>query len=123
MSPFVILEYIKNSIDILINLKVEERLESEKNINDNNFIANSNLTHEEYQNEYEVLLRKLESDIRTHIKIEHQLKLYSEGLQQRIEDLEKELENKTGENYNKNEYEYLKSIEVSKINILIYNKI
>ena len=32
------------------------------------------LSKTKYQNEYEVLLRKLESDIRTHIKIEHQLK-------------------------------------------------
>ena len=96
MSPFVILEYIKNSIDILISLKVEERLESEKNANananENAYEKNNNnyAFSNDYQNEYEVLLRKLESDIRTHIKIEHQLKLYSEGLQQRIEDLEKE---------------------------------
>jgi hypothetical protein len=101
MSPFVILEYIKNSIDILINLKVEEKLESEKILNERIFIANSNLSPKDYQNEYEFLLRKLESDIRTHIKIEHQLKLYSEGLQQRIEDLE--IENKLKENiYNGN---------------------
>ena len=59
MNPFVILEYIKNSIDILINLKVEERLESEKNVEINNTT----------ENEYEVLLRKLESDIRIHIKV------------------------------------------------------
>jgi hypothetical protein len=98
MSPIVIIEYIKNSIDILINLKVEEKLESEKNANANvNSKANENTNNNNYynskednQNEYEVLLRKLESDIRIHIKIEHQLKLYSEGLQQRIEDLEKE---------------------------------
>lgn len=62
MNPFVILEYIKNSIDILINLKVEERLE-EKNV--------ENLSLEDKQNEYEVLLRKLESDIRTHIKVKN----------------------------------------------------
>lgn len=62
MSPFIILEYIKNSIDILITLKVEEKLEIERN---NSFEG----TDEEKQNEYEVLLRKLESDIRGHIKV------------------------------------------------------
>ena len=99
MSPFVILEYIKNSIDILINLKVEKKLESEKNANENNASLEDN------QNEYEVLLRKLESDIRTHIKIEHQLKLYSEGLQQRIEDLEKEV------NDNEDKYDRLNEVK------------
>lgn len=61
-DPLTLIEYIKNSIDILINLKVEEKLEIEKN-------SGTNLDQEAKQNEYEVLLRKLESDIRSHIKV------------------------------------------------------
>lgn len=62
-DPLVIIEYIKTSMDILINLKVEERLESEKHSIENN------KTLEDHQNSYEILLRKYESDIRQHIKV------------------------------------------------------
>jgi hypothetical protein len=55
-----VLEYIKTSIDILIDLKVEERLENERKHSD---------VDEDKINEYEVLLRKLEADIRQHIKV------------------------------------------------------
>ena len=61
-SPLTIIDYIRNSIDILIDLKVEEKLEAIKKLNLSD-------EEEEKQNEYEVLLRKLESDIRTHIKV------------------------------------------------------
>jgi len=60
-DPLIIIEYIKNSIDILINLKVEEKLEIEKNAGLND--------QSDKQNDYETLLRKLESDIRGHIKV------------------------------------------------------
>jgi ABC-type lipopolysaccharide export system ATPase subunit len=62
-SPLTIIDYIRNSIDILIDLKVEEKLEAIKKLN------LSDEEEEEKQNEYEVLLRKLESDIRIHIKV------------------------------------------------------
>jgi len=60
-NPLTIIDYIKNSIDILIDLKVEEKLEAIKKLNLSDEI--------EKQNEYETLLRKLESDIRLHIKV------------------------------------------------------
>ena len=60
-NPLVILDYIKNSIDILIELKVEERIEAYKKQNSEE--------DEDRQNEYETLLRKLESDIRQHIRV------------------------------------------------------
>ena len=63
-SPLTIIDYIRNSIDILIDLKVEEKLEAIKKLN-----LSDEEEEEEKQNEYEVLLRKLESDIRTHIKV------------------------------------------------------
>lgn len=60
-NSLTIIDYIKNSIDILIDLKVEEKLEAIKKLNLSG--------EEEKQNEYETLLRKLESDIRLHIKV------------------------------------------------------
>ena len=54
-SSFTILEYIKNSIDILVDIKIEEKLNKSKN------------NEEEY--DYESMLKKLEADIRSHIKV------------------------------------------------------
>jgi hypothetical protein len=81
-DPYTITKYIKTSIDILIDLKVEERMDCLKLI-----------TNEETDlSEYEELLRKLEADIRSHIKLEHQLKLHSETLQSKLDDFEMERE-------------------------------
>ena len=51
--------------------------------------------------DYETLLRKEEKEIRQHINIEHQLKLYIEKLNEKIEKLEKDnfmLQNKLVKN-------------------------
>lgn len=40
--------------------------------------------------EYEELIQKLEGDVRMHIRVEQQMRLHIENLQQRIEDLERE---------------------------------
>lgn len=40
--------------------------------------------------EYEEVIIKLEGDIRMHIRVEQQMRLHIENLQQRIEDLERE---------------------------------
>ena len=68
-SPFTIIEYIKSSIEILIDLKVQERMqerESQREEGDGNF---NNFNFDDETNEYEKLLRKLEADIRTYIKV------------------------------------------------------
>ena len=76
-------EYIKSSFDIAITLQSEKKFkEFKKTLN---YEINDN-----YSEDYETLLRKLESDIRQHISIEHQLKLYGEKLIDKLEDLEKE---------------------------------
>ncbi len=54
-----------------------------------------------YNSGYEEQLIKLEQDIRTHIKTEFQLKLYSENLETRIEYLEKDVDKLHRENNNK----------------------
>lgn len=40
---------------------------------------------------YEEIIQQLESDIRKHIRIEHQLKLHIETVEDRVEELEREL--------------------------------
>ena len=62
-SPFTLIEYIKSSIEILIDLKVQEKLQ-DRDARRAEFDDNEDET-----NEYEKLLRKLESDIRTYIKV------------------------------------------------------
>jgi len=65
-SAFTLIEYIKSSVEILIDLKVQEKMQ-EKILRGEN-----NLNHEfndEEVNEYEKLLRKLEADIRSYIKV------------------------------------------------------
>lgn len=69
-SPLTIIEYIKSSIEILIDLKAQEKLE-EKEYNrhqDKSYSNNLNIGEDE-TNEYEKLLRKLEADIRCYIKV------------------------------------------------------
>ena len=41
---------------------------------------------------YEDIMRQLEADIRKHIRIEHQLKLHIESVEDRVEELEREQE-------------------------------
>ena len=125
-SPFTILEYIKTSIEILMNMKMEEQMElreGEKNKNRrqkkttnsrrNNKVARSVneggaaseaeesesvVSGDEAPSEYESMLQKYEAEVRNHIKIEQQLKLHIECVQDKLEDqeklLKKEVENK-----------------------------
>ena len=65
-NAITIMEYIKSSIDILVELKVGERLEGIKNKT-----KESLEDEEEVQNSYETLLRKLEGDIRGHIRVSY----------------------------------------------------
>ena len=76
-------EYIKSSFDVAVTLQSEKKFkELKKTLNYE--------TNDNYSEDYETLLRKLESDIRQHISIEHQLKLYGEKLIDKLEELEKE---------------------------------
>jgi hypothetical protein len=112
------MEYIKSSINILVDLKVKDQLESffsnfdaqsilskNSNQNYNNKIEeefengkikiseskaeNPNVSNKSCLNDYEELLRKHESEIRNHIKIQHQYRIYSENLKNKIEEIEK----------------------------------
>jgi len=65
-SPFVIIDYIKSSIEILIDLKIQEKLESLKNPSQS---QDHTINDEDEINDYEKLLRKAEGENRTHIKV------------------------------------------------------
>ena len=77
-----LIEYIKSSFDIAVQMKAEKKFLELK--------SNLNIYDENYFNDYESLLRKEECDIRQHISIQHQLKLYGEKLIDKLEELEKE---------------------------------
>ena len=80
LDEMTLIKYIKDSIDITISKLAEKK-------------ANEYMSKKIKENEnqdYESLLIKYEKDIRGHIRIEHQLKLYADSLQNNIEELEKE---------------------------------
>ena len=73
------IEYIKNSIDIIISIKLNEQLEK---INKNNEMNPAR--------EYEILLQKEEQNNREHISIEHQFRIQCEKYAQELDTLEEE---------------------------------
>jgi hypothetical protein len=78
-----IINYIKISLQIIIELKVKE--EVEKN---NKEKEDKNLNNENTAEDYETLLRKEEAEIRQHISVEHQFKLHLDNFSEKINDLE-----------------------------------
>ena len=101
MPILEIINYIKISLYIIIQIKVREELE--KNIDNNH---KKIISEENAAEDYETLLRKEEAEIRQHICVEHQFKLHSENLEQKLMELENDnhiLEKKI---VSKNKYEY-----------------
>ena len=79
-----IIEYIKSTIDIIVALKVDSKINDYKNyLNEDSNAAT----------DYELLLQKLEASIRQHISYEHQFKIEYEKLLNKAEeiDLEKKM--------------------------------
>ena len=75
IDDILLINYIKDSFDIIVKNLLEEK---------------ANIYNEERDNtrqEYETLLIKYEADIREHIKIEHQMKLYIDSLETEKEEL------------------------------------
>ena len=81
ISLLDIVNYVKNSIDVIVSFKVEDLLDEYK--------SNKN---ENAADDYETLLQKEEAAIRQHISYEHEIKIEYEKLLDKIEVLE--LENK-----------------------------
>ena len=74
-----IIEYIKSTLDIIVSIKVEEKINEYKNfLNEDKNAAT----------EYENLLQKLEESIRQHISYEHQFKIEYEKLLNKAEEID-----------------------------------
>ena len=78
VDSLTMINYIKNSLDVLVQIGIEEQVDD--------YI----LQKENEPQEYETILIKYENDIRGHIRIEHQLKLYADNLQTELEQCERE---------------------------------
>lgn len=94
-----LINYVKTSIEILMNLKVEDYLaiqkhekETKKKKGELTLSQSSSRFSTEPPQDYEEVIQKFEGDIRKHIRIEQQMKLHSESLQQKIEDKDKEID-------------------------------
>jgi hypothetical protein len=76
-----LIEYIKSTIDIIVTLKVDSKINDyKKYLNEDSNAAT----------EYETLLQKLEASIRQHISYEHQFKIEYERLLNKAEEYENE---------------------------------
>ena len=76
-----IINYIRESLQIIIKIKIKEEID--KYIEDQENNKNENAAED-----YETLLRKEESEIRSHISIEHQFKLHLDNLTEKVCELE-----------------------------------
>jgi hypothetical protein len=81
ISLLDIVRYIKNSIDVIVTLKIEEKQNEYKSKKNENAAT-----------DYETLLQKEEAAIRQHISYEHQIKIEYEKLLEKLEVMD--LENK-----------------------------
>ena len=75
IDDLLLINYIKNSFDTIVNYLLEDKANIYKEIRENK------------RQEYESVLIKYEADIREHIKIEHQMKLYIDSLEVEKEEL------------------------------------
>ena len=76
-----LMEYIKSTIDIIVALKVDSKINDYKSyLNEDSNMAS----------DYETLLQKLEASIRQHISYEHQFKIEYEKLLNKAEEIEKD---------------------------------
>lgn len=92
-SGIVLIEYIRSNVEILLNIKSEggqTETNHNKSLNYPEFFshASSILSQNSKANNtqgYEKVIRKLEKDVRDHIRSEQQLKLYCESLAEKLE--------------------------------------
>ncbi len=90
VDAFTVLDYIKTSIEILMNMKMEEQQEgnaTSKTKKDDDLESMRSM--DEPPKDYESMLQKYEAEVRNHIKIEQQLKLHIECVQDKLDDSEK----------------------------------
>ena len=122
VSSISLIDYIKVHLNLLINLKVSDKLSKLKS-NPMEFISlyGSDIP----ANDYEKLLRRYEADIRNYIKLVNVLKINIEELNQKQEILENQIEQMQKESMNliptTQSIEYRKKIELNQLD-LYYKK-
>ena len=123
VSSISLIDYIKVHLNLLINLKVRDKLSKLKS-NPMEFITlyGSDIP----ANDYEKLLRRYEADIRNYIKLVNVLKINIEELNQKQEILENQIEQMQKESMNliptTQSIEYRKKIEELTALIKTYEK-
>lgn len=95
LSILTLVQYINNSIDVIVNIKTEIALAKEMESKENQEFSPNE--------KWEALLRKEESNIRKYISNTHKLKLCLEHMDEKFFSLEKKYKNREGElnNFNK----------------------
>eukprot|EP00826_Nyctotherus_ovalis_P003167 TRINITY_DN1063_c0_g3_i1.p1 TRINITY_DN1063_c0_g3~~TRINITY_DN1063_c0_g3_i1.p1 ORF type:complete len:183 (-),score=50.63 TRINITY_DN1063_c0_g3_i1:238-786(-) len=81
VSPFTVLEYIRSSVEILMSMK-EDTSSSLHGDSQKSLLS-------EHPRNYEEMIRKFEEESREHIRLEQQLKLYIDDMQEQIDNSEK----------------------------------
>ena len=105
-SPIDLIGYIQTSVEILMKIKVDDYLASEKSKKwdgkgNKDWVGTeewfdgfertiSTVTSKPPPDDYEEIIQKYEADIRNHIKVEQQMKLHSDSVIDKLEDKEKE---------------------------------
>ena len=123
VSSISLIDYIKVHLNLLINLKVSDKLSKLKS-NPMEFITlyGSDIP----ANDYEKLLRRYEADIRNYIKLVNVLKINIEELNQKQEILENQIEQMQKESMNliptTQSIEYRKKIEELTALVKTYEK-
>lgn len=103
LDSLTVLDYIRTSIEILMSMKQEEGADSprdkrhgfaarcENDMADARSDFSSTFQSIDFApKEHEAQLQVYEAEVRNHIKVEQQLKLHIEILQEKIDDFEKE---------------------------------
>jgi len=123
ISPIALINYIKIHLNLLIDIKVDEKIAKIK-INPMDYI--SSYGSELPANDYEKLLRRYEGDIRNYIKYVNMLKIHIDELNEKQEILEKQIEQLQNEAFNfiptTQSIEYKKKIEELTALIKTYEK-
>ena len=111
ISPIVLIDYIKIHLNLLIDIKVNDKI-SKLKINPIDYISSSG--SELPANDYEKLLRRYEGDIRNYIRIVNMLKIHIDELNEKQILLEKEIEQFQKDTINLNLVPTNQSIEYRK---------
>ena len=113
VSPFTILDYIRSSVEILMNSK-DDTISS---VNEPSLDSQKDRFCVDASKGYDQMLRKLEEESREHIQIEQQLKLYIDSIEEQNDKSEKKIKE-----LNKNLNMRVQEIDLLKENLKELNK-